>query len=124
MRCRKVPKKQLDLYFLIFGNSDAPSSRHADSISQRLGRLAIAWMILPEDDVPRLWKTGITAVSHYSMNASGPFMWVGQPAYPDPVAGGRPPRAVSYCGPLFLQQVSNITTFCISVVYNGAQVSI
>ena len=51
-------------------------------------------------------------------------MWVGQPAYPDPVAGGRPPRAVSYCGPLFLQQVSNITTFCISVVYNGAQVSI
>jgi len=33
-------------------------------------------MILPEDDVPRLWKTGITAVSHYSMNASGPFMWV------------------------------------------------
>ena len=41
-----------------------------------------------------------------------------------PVAGGRPPGAVSYCGPLFLQQVSNITTFCISVVYNGAQVSI
>jgi len=41
-------------------------------------------MILPEDDVPRLWKTGITAVSHYSMNASGPFMWVGQPAIPWP----------------------------------------
>jgi hypothetical protein len=82
-------REQLDLYFLIFGNSDAPSRRHAASISQRLGRLAIAWIILPKGDDLRLWKAGITAVSHYNMNASGSLYGLANRQHLDPVAGGR-----------------------------------
>jgi len=58
----------------------------------------------PEGNAPRLWKTGITAVSHYSMNASGSSLCgLANRQYPDPVAGGRPPLGRELLRPSFLQ---------------------
>src|SRR6516162_975650 len=45
-----VPKGAVGSLFSDFWELDAPSRRHGASMSQRLGRLAIAWMILPEGD--------------------------------------------------------------------------
>ena len=54
--------------------------------------------------LPRLWKTGITAVSHYSMNAIGPLMWVGQPAIPRPGRRWPSPSGRELPRPSFLRR--------------------
>jgi len=89
-------------------------------MSQRLGRLAIAWMILPEGDDLRLWKAGITAVSHYNMNASGSLYGLANRQHLDPVAGGRLLQGRELPRPSFFCAGFNITIFCTSVVYNRA----